>query len=69
MKTIKEWLETLPEPYRAQALKNIAEHPFDDKTDLTTPVESLAEAIDSFEWFATEEGHDYWEELYEKQKL
>lgn len=57
-KTIKEWLETLPEPYRTEALENA------DKRDLKYPQPSLAEAISaSSVWVDTTQGHDYWEDI------
>jgi hypothetical protein len=53
MKTIKEWLETLPEPYRSQALKN--------GIDMGKERSSLFKAINSaFVWSNSKEGFDYW---------
>ena len=59
--TVKEWLETLPEPYRSQAIKN------NNYSGNNRQVRALADAIDSaFDWDITDEGQDYWEEVYEK---
>lgn len=63
MKTIKEWLEELPEPYRSQALKNVHKHL------LTAKDESLSEALNgAFTWKNTPQGHDYWMDLRDKLK-
>lgn len=55
MKTIKEWLQELPEPYKTQALNNTSSIMANNK------VESLSYAIESaFIWTDTPEGHFYW---------
>ncbi len=57
-KTIKEWLETLPEPYRTEAL---------DETKgriLKTNQGSLTEAIErAFIWADTPRGAFYWDDV------
>jgi hypothetical protein len=59
MKTVKEWLETLDEPYRSQALEN-----------LFAPFASILEAnilealSGGFDWGESNQGFAYWEELY-----
>lgn len=59
-KTIKEWLEDLPEPYRTQALNNTDE----DLLEITE--ETQSEALNTaFWWSETKEGHDYWSQLSE----
>lgn len=59
MKTIKEWLETLEEPYRSQAIKNTEE------SLLPIERESLDDAIiKAFTWSDTEEGFNHWNALY-----
>lgn len=57
MKTIKEWLSELPEPYRGQALAN-----YDPLfAGVSRQVPDLSTAISSaFEWNKTTEGIDYW---------
>lgn len=58
MKTIREWFEELPEPYRTDALDNME--------DAEKSVKSMSDAIDySFVWSRTEQGHDYWSSLRE----
>lgn len=60
-KTIKEWYETLPEPYKSQALKNCF------KNRLTNTRSSLAGAImEGLSWSSTPEGGEYWKSLYHK---
>ena len=52
-KTIKEWLEELPDGYRERALAN-CEHPEED-------VSSMAMAIRrAFVWDSTTEGIEFW---------
>lgn len=64
MKTIKEWLEELPEPYRTQALENVSEYSLSQKD------ESLSEALKgAFTWIFTPQGHYYWMDLRDKLKL
>lgn len=59
MKTIREWLEELPEPYRTQAINNT------EKNRLLTHDVSLREAITvAFFWGNSPEGHEYWAEFY-----
>lgn len=54
-KTIKEWLETLPEPYRTEALENA------DKEDLDSLEFDLAQAIKAaFLWEYSTQGQAYW---------
>jgi len=58
MKTIKEWLEQLPEPYRKQALQNL------DPAETHTLREDMSSALDiAFLWKPSPEGWRYWEEL------
>lgn len=65
MKTIKEWLETLPEPYREQALNNSKEM----NITLNSKVERLTSAISfSFIWSNSPEGFDYWWDLIKELK-
>lgn len=59
-RTIKEWIETLPNPYREQALKK-------DNTFHNQEVNSLSVALETaFIWADTEEGGDYWGDLVEE---
>lgn len=64
MKTIKEWLEELPEPYRTQALE-LYDTYWGDK-DVPKTV-SLPEALrGAFVWGNTTQGYEYWSSLYKK---
>lgn len=62
MKTIKDWLQELPEDIKEKALLNYStEDPSkeDDNYDL------MSEALFcAFVWSGTPEGHDFWENLY-----
>lgn len=59
MKTIKEWLEELPEPYRTQALENSDIIHNNNKSD------SLPSALDmAFNWPQTNQGWEYWHKLF-----
>lgn len=65
MKTIKEWLHELPEPYRIRALHNVKES--FELLEITE--DSLIEALSgAFVWSTTKEGYEFWskfvEELY-----
>jgi hypothetical protein len=55
MKTIKQWLNTMPQPFKKQAKKNAYSFL------LHLHVDSLEKAISSFIWDLSPEGHDYWE--------
>ncbi len=58
MKTVREWLECLPEPYRGQALANA-----EKSNMLDGRHESLYDALSSaFYWEGSPQGHDYWSE-------
>lgn len=62
MKTIREWLELLPEPYKGQALENA-----DSPDTLYLVTGDVAEAISAaFVWEHTPEGYAYWAELNDK---
>jgi hypothetical protein len=60
-KTIKEWLETLPEPYRTQALENTKDLAPNRLTEYTS---SLPDALFcAFAWGKSPEGNEYWTEV------
>ena len=60
MKTIKEWLEELPEPYRKKSINNTP------KKVLEVYKQSLEKALlASFVWNNSKEGHDYWVFVFE----
>lgn len=55
MKTIREWFETFPEPYRTQALENLK------KADGTIKERSAKDALLSgFHWPESSQGDEYW---------
>lgn len=61
MKTIKEWLETLPEPYRSKALSQA------DTRSLKEKCRTLALAISgSISWRGSVEGIEYWIDVYRR---
>ena len=61
MKTIIEYLETLPEPYRTQAIENCKVFP-DTRNDRA---ESTAAAIiKAFDWSETKQGYGYWQRYW-----
>lgn len=54
-KTIREWLEQLPEPYRSQAIWQTSEY------ELSLESDSLEESLfNMFPWRDAKEGYDYW---------
>ena len=69
MKTIKEWLEELPEPYRTQAIENHQNKKcnFDLRFGLeeTEPTSLKDCLLDAFSWADTKQGGKYWQSLYE----
>lgn len=64
MKTTKEWLQSIEnEMIRDQALKYCNSECLDDEDF------SLATALSgAFTWSDTEQGHDYWNDIYERIK-
>ena len=59
MKTIKEWLNDLPEEVREKALRNARKDSLDVKR--ISFKKALAGA---FIWYKSPEGHKYWNEIY-----
>jgi len=58
-KTIRQWLNELPKPYKAQAIKNF------DKKARGSRRGSLAQAIHgAFIWSDSNEGFEYWSKFY-----
>lgn len=61
MKTIKEWLEELPDDYRERAIRNTKEGKLEQRE------ESLSQALKSaFNWYATDERVGFWVGVYAK---
>lgn len=66
MKTITQWLHTLPEPYRSQALNQPEELRFAYYPH-SNIVGDLYSAIDNaFLWRCTEQGEEYWAKVYDR---
>ena len=59
MKTIEQHLQDLPEPYRAQALKNMWWEDKDNRYELQS--KALQQA---FKWWSSNEGIKYWYDLH-----
>lgn len=57
-KTVREWLEELPEPYRSQALENIANPDCQPDPDFKCEQDTSVSA--AFVWGRTPQGHHYW---------
>jgi hypothetical protein len=58
-KTIKEWLERLPEPWRTKAINQLP------VTTADEVVVSMTDALICFcDWRVTEEGNDYWYDVW-----
>lgn len=68
-RTIIQWLELLPQPYRDQAIKNALaqrEREVHDLHKLDKEETRMYNAIDhSFQWSSTPEGQDYWQRIHE----
>ena len=61
MKTVKEWLQELPEPQRSEALFNVENHNYNPEFIMSSKHESIKDALTrSFIWAKSEQGHDYW---------
>jgi hypothetical protein len=61
MKTILEWLQELPEPYRSEAIENVI------KAKRTQKRDSLEDALlSAFPWEKTKQGWEYWDNLHTK---
>lgn len=65
MKTIREWLELLPEPYKGQALTHSS-----GKESLDLEENTLFDALASaFIWNESAEGEEYWRTVAEDKVL
>lgn len=59
MKTVTEWFNTLPEPYRSQAFANVVHQ--NREHELGDYVPRLIDAVTMmFRWEISNEGHNYW---------
>ncbi len=60
MKTIREWLNTLPLKYKIRALNNVRRSSKEMKAD------SLHKAVDlGIYWINTPEGHNFWDKVHD----
>ena len=57
MKTIKQWIETLPEPYRNLALNNTSQEILNDKDYCASLRDAL---LNAFSWEETDKGANFW---------
>lgn len=65
-KTIKEWFETFPEPYRSQAFENVKEQNSNAKSILKHKTNSAISALNgAFVWSKTpkDQGFFYWQAI------
>lgn len=62
MKTIREHLNELPEPYRTEALENMNQQPYVDIKQKISAADALQSA---FYWSDSPQDHDYWEKFQE----
>jgi len=61
MQTIKQWFETLPEPYRSQAIENSL------PGNLNSRVDSLFIALScGFKYRRSPQGFDYWKSFQDE---
>jgi len=61
-KSVKEWLEELPEEIRDKAISNTKAALLEE----VAVAKSLKEAVlGAFIWGETPEGHKYWQEIHE----
>lgn len=58
MKTVRQWFEELPEPYRTQALANTEEEMLDIDDDSVA-----GSLLGAFRWDSSLEGHEYWQDI------
>ena len=58
MKTIRQWLSELPEPYRTQSLDNLP-----SKSNIEKVSSMQAALINGFEWDKSPQGTQYWVKL------
>jgi hypothetical protein len=65
MKTIEDYLKTLPEPYKSKAFYSAVKA----GTDIKVEIENIQRAVrGSFIWGESPEGQNYWEDFYNTLK-
>jgi hypothetical protein len=66
MKTIREWLKTLPEPYRGLALRNLDNVPIGTAC-ADAQRDTVDEALfDAFFWGESPETSDFWYDIHQR---
>ena len=65
-KTIEQWFQELPEPYRTQTLENCEKQSTIDWNAADATCDKLSDAVAlGFLWQDTPEGEEYWQEVYD----
>lgn len=66
MKTIREWLEELPEPYRTQALENMKnDKPPTNPDEPPVTGNTLDSALEeAFIWYKSPQNRTYWFDVF-----
>jgi len=62
MKTIHEWIQLLPEPYKTQANIALMNVPYAESNTLVKNLNSAL--LQGFIWAASEQGLEYWSNFY-----
>lgn len=67
-KTVREWLETLPEPYRTQAIENTRTLNGEAGEDIFNALDTEASSAlhGAFVWSDSHQGFKYWNNLDNK---
>jgi hypothetical protein len=60
MKTIREWFNELPDGYKELALKNCRTTMLD-----TVQKDMISALARGFVWVKSDEGYEFWQEVYE----
>lgn len=60
-KTVREWLEELPEPYRSQAMDNLVKYPLPKSRTLFSNIGDAL--LYGFDWDLTPQGFSYWHRI------
>jgi hypothetical protein len=59
MKTLREWLNELPEPYNELAIANV----LSEGRGLDREINSITSAINVFQWSSSPQGQNFWERI------
>jgi hypothetical protein len=67
-KTLRQWFEMFPEPYRTQAIENTIA--LIGETQLEQTAQSAADAIEcAFNWHESSQGANYWKNFYDQGEI